>query len=319
MSFCCTQLLGQQRQSAFDFCRQLSVMLATVKVSTVPVGFNLLENKDVLILATSAAAVSTETTALTPHRYLDDFKPFATVFGFKNVSLQLTKAVILPLNILLNEFNLYMDQYKDTDPDDIPPYDWNTAFTKFYRSVAYDGTRFLMTSVIRKALEEYSLHNFSMKVTDQFTKDIAKSLIRKDARFGVEQRMEVCRRMFFTTGRATSLTYLSFFIYDSAYVTIQHIVKAYNALIHDGKSVGEALVALDLPSLLWKITKKLIFQTTSLTSQSLGYAVGSYFNLKYGGLVGGTIFELLASLMLSQFISTNDEPVKPTKAVSKTR
>lgn len=293
-------------------------MLANVKVSTVPVGYNLLENKDVLILATSAAAVVTnETVALTPHRYLDDFKPFATVFGSKNVTLQLFKAVILPLNIMLNEFNLFMDQYKDTDPNDIPPYDWNTAFTKFYRSVAYDGTRFMTTSVIRKALEEYSLHNFSLKVTDQFTKDIYKSLLRKDARFGVTQRMEVCRRMFWTTGRATSLTYAAFFIYDSVVVTLQHLWKAYQAVAKDGKSVGEALVALDLPALVWKITKKFIFQATSLTSQSLGYAVGSYFHLKYGGLVGGTIFELFASLLLSQFISTNDEP-PVSKAVSKT-
>lgn len=282
-------------------------MLGSVKVSPTPVGAHHLEK---YILATSAR-LARDGSDISPHRYLDDFKPFSSVFSTYNISMQLAKAALLPTNILLNDFNAYMDQFDPNDPeynDDIPPYDWDTAANKFLHSFVLDGCKFFVTSILRKIFEEYALHNYSMKFTDQLTKNVAKSLVRKDIRLGLDQRLEVCRRIFFTAFRASSLTYLSLLIYDSAIVTLQHCHVVYKAIVEDKKDVGDALWAFDLPALIVKIAKKGIFQLTSLTAQAAGYAAGSYFNLKYGGAVGSTTFELLAGLLLSRFITTNDDP-----------
>jgi hypothetical protein len=283
-------------------------MLSSVKVSTTPVGVRHLEK---MILATSAGLASDGSDS-SPHRYLDDFKPFSSVFTVYNVSMQLAKAALLPTNILLNDFNTYMDQFGSNPDfnDEIPPYDWDTAINKFLNSFVFDGCRFFITSVLRKVFEEYALHNYSMKFSDQLTKDISKSLVRKSIRLGDDQRLEVCRRMFFTSFRASSLTYVSFLVYDSALITFQHLRVVYKAIFEDKKDLGNALWAFDLPSLIVKIVKKSVFQLTSLSAQAAGYATGSYFNLKYGGTVGSAVFEILAGLLLSQFITTNDDPVQ---------
>lgn len=237
---------------------------------------------------------------------LDDLKPLSDFYSFRNVSLQITKAAILPLNTIALDYDRHLSKFDPEKDDELPPYDWDAALSRAWESFSKLAVRGFSTSLIRKLFEEYSLKNWSIKLTDQLSKDVQKSLVRKLRKYS---RAGACQRIFSTSIFSNALTYLSFVIYDSGLDFWNHFLKSYKAACSN-KGVVNSILAFDLPLLLFKFSKKLALQSLSLVSQAAGFAAGSYLETNYGGIAGSLIFELTANFLFVALIPMDDKEEK---------
>lgn len=219
--------------------------------------------------------------------YLGDLKPFMDVFSPKNIALHFLKAAIIPMNIIVNEFNNHTIQAQNKADDDVfEEFDWD-------ESVKRNGALFLPTlqrvttvAVIRKCYEALAMEYLPMKYVDKMTKDLTKSILRKCARF---PRLVACQKILYTAFWGNLLFNLSCFTYDVA----MHLWNEIYDLVRGTGVSKKALKRLANTSLF--ITKKMIYYAACTGSCAVGHAVGTFFNVQYGGTIGGFIFELVGS------------------------
>jgi hypothetical protein len=240
-----------------------------------------------------------EATIIPTHTELQDFKPFSSVFSPANISMQLLKGLVVPLNIFLNDYNHYIDSIDLRAQKKPAPYDWEGAKKKFLDRFLPDSLRFLSTSILGKILEEIVHQKYPAFVLDQLTKNVYKSLLRKSIRF--QSRWEVSKRIFFTYLKSNSLSYLSMFLYDSTAIIIDSWYKSYQ-VYKKKRDILSMIKSYPLFQTIMSIVKQCIGQCLAVTSASAGYAIGSYFNLHYGGVTGSLIGELVVIALFSPFL-----------------
>lgn len=219
--------------------------------------------------------------------YLGDLKPFIDVFSPKNIALHFLKAAIIPMNIIANEFNNHAIQAQNRADDDVfEEFDWD-------ESVQRNGALFLPTlqrvtvvAVIRKIYEALALEYLPMKYVDKITKDLAKSIVRKCERF---PRMLACQKILYTAFWGNLLFNLSSFTYDVG----MHLWNEIYDLVRGSGVSKKALTRLANTSVF--ITKKMIYYAVCTGSCAAGHAVGTFFNVQYGGTIGAFIFEMICS------------------------
>lgn len=218
--------------------------------------------------------------------YLSDLKPFMDVFSPKSIVLHLLKAALIPTNIVVNEFNTHTIQSQNKDEDEVEEFDWD-------ESVKRNGAMFLPTlqrvttvAVLRKCYEALALEYLPTKYVDKLTKDLTRSIIRKCQRF---PRLEACKKILYTAFWGNLLFNLSCFTYDVG----MHLWNEIADLVR-GTSASKKAIQRVLNSSVF-ITKKAIYYAVCTGSCALGHAVGTFFNVQYGGTIGGFVFELAGS------------------------
>lgn len=231
--------------------------------------------------------------------HLADLEPFTNVLTLKNVTLQLLKASVLPGNMLINEYNQFLIQEMESE-EELPPFDWNKAFSK-HSHVYYESARkMLATSFIRKCYEEISLRNFSTKVTDRLSKDLNKSIIRKCDKF---TRFEACRRVFSTAIWSSALLHLSLFTYEVLNPVVNIFIaepifadpsaafKKIRQQIEDSLSKPKEIVVY--------VGRRFASHSFNLVASAFGFAVGAYIDYKYAAPISALLFEFSCSMYLS--------------------
>ena len=96
--------------------------------------------------------------------------------------------------------------------------------------------------------------------------------------------------------------YVSFLACDMGAQFVESCRKAYLTCQKQGVLV--ALQQFPVGSLTISALKKAFALLTSWTASSVGFAVGSYFNVSSGGIVGATLLDLLASQALQLVLTT---------------
>lgn len=218
--------------------------------------------------------------------YLRDLKPFMDVFSPKNIALHLLKAALIPMNIMVNEFNTHTIQTQNQDEEEYDEFDWDESFKR-------NGAMFLPTlqrvttvAVLRKVYEALALEYLPAKYVDKMTKDLTKSIIRKCERY---PRLEACQKVMYTAFWGNLLFNVSCFTYDVG-------MHVFNEIADMVRGTGETKKVINrLVNSSVFIIKKVIYYSACTGFCAVGHAVGTFFNVKYGGTIGGFIFELLGS------------------------
>lgn len=243
--------------------------------------------------------------SVTKRTKLSDHKPITDLFTAKSLFTIFLRAILLPMNVVLDEYNRFLmlqeKKFKAGEIDEIEEFDWNRVLHSNYNKFLTELCRIFSASFIKKVLEELCIDNYSLKIADKLTKDIQKSVVRKAVR--LSDRYVVCQQIFYTSLWGGALGFGSFLIYDIGYRFVEAIQQFYT--VWKKRGLIEACKQWPVVDLTVFGAKKVILSVTSLTSSSLGFALGSYCNVQYGGQVGSLLFELLASsianLALSQF------------------
>jgi hypothetical protein len=224
-------------------------------------------------------------------KYLSDLKPFTDVFSFTNVRLQVIKGAIIPMNLIVNEFNMHTIESQDKDDDEVDEFNWEESFlrnsSQFYPSVF----KMMSVSIIKKSYEEIALRNISEKFVDKLTKDVHKSMLRKCAKY---TRFVASQQIFFTALWGNLIYNAALFTYDIGarlYGDIDHFVNG------SGKDV-----AIRLNKSIKFIGKKCLLYAVCMCAHAAGTSLGSYFTVD-GAWIGAFIFEIAVSVPVSHLLN----------------
>mmetsp|Transcript_495 Transcript_495/g.989 ORF Transcript_495/g.989 Transcript_495/m.989 type:complete len:261 (-) Transcript_495:238-1020(-) len=225
--------------------------------------------------------------------YKSDLKPFDDIFTPKNLVLTVLKAAIIPMNSVVNEYNLHMIRSGNEDEDEMEDFDWEESCRRNSRDFLPNLYRVSTITVLKKSFEDYATKHFSDKFTDRLTKDVTKSIARKCERF---TRFVACQKILRTAFWGNSLYTLSCFVFDIG----NEVAKQVIACVNSGK---DSKPVLDRAYRLVIFTgKKFIFYSVSLSCCALGHSVGTYFSADYGGMLGGFVFDIVGSVACGTLI-----------------
>lgn len=226
-------------------------------------------------------------------KYLSDLEPFVNVFKMKNFSFQVLKGGLAAVSLGLMDYNIHAERNmrlelnaEDGEVVDLEPYDWSLALDSFKTRFRDFATRFYVSSIIRKVYEEIALQFCDIRLVDRLTKDVGKSLMRKADR--IISRFEVCSRIFYTSLYGNFLIYAASSTYDGILQIIEAVQMKYPI---KPKEI-----------LIW-IAKKSTLTVSNLALASLGFAIGSYFNIPHGASVGSLSFELIGGAVVTVFLN----------------
>lgn len=261
---------------------------------------------------------------------LSDYKNFTSVFGGKNVGLQITKAAIIASTKVMIEFNKHelivgekiKNKEKFVEFDVIGEMEKNIPFFQ-ERFV-----QFFVTSVIRKAYDLAAILNYPVKLVDLLSKDIRKSILRKleRSKYLNQTTYSLMAQIYQTAMWNSSLTYLSMLTYDILYtisynlgqtvysmiciddedlkpVTKKKLESDVNQLVSRPRSTAAILASRFSYSVVW-IAKKSCFYVICWCSSSAGmslFSMAPYYpgtSATIGGFVLETICGSVASLIL---------------------
>lgn len=217
--------------------------------------------------------------------YLADLQPFTVVFSLKNFGLQVLKAALIPLNSIVNEYNVYTIKAAQEDEGDIEEFDWNAAYQRHIPSFLPSLLRNITISVVKRFMEETALRFLPLRVVDRLTKNVGKSALRKFAKYN--SKWIACSKLFFTalwgnvTFNATSL------LYDIGLRLCNDIQLVYHDCVDFWHNHARKLVAF--------IAKKGLYYAVCGVSSAAGYALGSLLNASFGGSIGSMLMEVTAA------------------------
>ena len=222
--------------------------------------------------------------------YLADLEPFSSAFGARNIRLQVVKGAVITLSLGMLDYNLYLERVlkqEEAEEENIEEFNfsflWNQSLVRFRDFTA----RFYFTSVIRKYYENIAINFVDIRMVDRLTKDVSKSIIRKVKRFPFD-RLKASQQIFFTSFYANILLY-------SAGVTYDAILQSMEVIKERRK------ILLSSEAFLW-LLKKSFIAAGNLFCTSLGFAVGSYFEVNYGSTIGALVFELAGGAIIGYYI-----------------
>lgn len=235
---------------------------------------------------------------------LSDYKPVTDLFTMKNVSTIVLRSALIPTNLVLLEYNKFMieQEKKQQDGliDEMEEFNWNEVLIANYNKFTNELCRLSVVSIIKKLLEVIGIESLSLSLADKLTKDIQKSAMRKYLRWP-NNRYLLCQKMLFTSLRATAIGYASFFLYDIGY----RFVELSQQFIITCKKKGFVVACKQFPVVSLSIftLKKLIIFGSCWASSSLGYAIGTYVNLKNGGFIGSAVLDLIAGQAVQSLLT----------------
>eukprot|EP01040_Poterioochromonas_malhamensis_P000499 gene499-532_t len=235
---------------------------------------------------------------LKSRKYLADFKPIDELLTLKYHGMTLLKALMASSTLIVNDFNNFeMNEMRqmEIDPDYEPrKYDWYGQLPRFYDQFLLDIGRLEFVGFCRKMIEEYCYHNFQAQLTDKLTKDVRNSFNRKLTRMS---RYEASKRIISTQAMGTFISYSSFFFVDTVLSLYPAFREASKVAYRKGLMKG--LSTLRSAGILMTVVNKAIIIAVSWSIGAVGYGIGAYCHTSQGGMIGGTIFELIASLVTS--------------------
>jgi hypothetical protein len=227
--------------------------------------------------------------------YGRDKKPFLDVVEPKNVVLTVLKAAIIPLNNMVNEFNLHaIAQNQRGDDEEIDEFEWSESFNRNMPLFWPNLMRVATTQVIKKSLEELAVKHLSVKMVDRLTKDINKSIVRKYHRWST---LVAGRKVYYTAFWGNALYNLSCFLYDAG-------LRVYGELTNDARKAWP--VSRRIAEICLIILQKAGYYFVANVSGALGYAAGSCMTAyisgsptyaEYGGAAGGLLVEVAGQLV----------------------
>jgi len=210
-------------------------------------------------------------------QYLDDMKPFSDFFTLKNITLQLSKALLIPANTVTFEYNNFLLEERDDD------FDWKGCMERNFGSFLSSAKRCLSTSFLKKIFETLIQKYLSPKYCDKLSKDLSKSMLRKIIKFS---RFTACKKIFFTALWGNSLFSASCFVFDvAAYMT-------------SPRNKSDSTLQCLRRGTVW-ITRKTGYSALSLVSTSLGFAIGAYFNVSIMAPLCSGFFDIATSIGVS--------------------
>jgi hypothetical protein len=245
--------------------------------------------------------------------YMQDKRPFLDVLTAKNLTLQVLKSAIVPLNLIVSEYNIHtVASLEKEEEEEEEEFDWSASYNKHSSKFLPTLCKSVSVSIIRKALESVAEVHFSAKVVDRLTKDLYKSMRRKVARSS--GRFAVAQKVFWTSLHGSLCFNLSCLLYDLGLYFLLPVQEKgqIQGLVEEGQiregEEGEEVeggrcVALSLPRRVQinslYVGKKCVYYAVCLTSSALGASLGSLINIPHGGGAGSLLFELLASIAVS--------------------
>lgn len=235
-------------------------------------------------------------TSVHKQRYLKDMKPFTDVFTLKNVALQVTKAALLPLNMVMFEAQKHEMEQNMHPEKKLPDFDWEAAVKKQMKSFQDLTIRYCTVSVLRKSLEELMLLKLSVRLVDKLTKDVFQSLKRKVAKFG---HSVACQKIFFTSLHGSVLLNASNFIYDIVHAGIMHLHSWYTSSSSSSTAVAVRTDMIQPLRAAGYLANRVTFYSLMTLASASGYAAGSFVNESYGGFLGSMVVEVLAGVALA--------------------
>lgn len=144
--------------------------------------------------------------------YLNDVNSF---FTLSNVTTQLSRAILIPANGLVGEYNSFLNEQLMNDTESDIPFDWEGSMKRHFSPVIPSFIRNISISAIKSTLQSILISVLPPRLADKLMKDYTKSLLRKLKRF--ESHQEVCRRMFKTFFLGNSIFAISSGIADLIY------------------------------------------------------------------------------------------------------
>lgn len=227
--------------------------------------------------------------------YLDDFKPFSDLFTLKSIFMHVVKASLVPANLIVHEYNVHLMDSLELDESEREEFDWNKSLLKNFALFIATWKRMMSVSFIRKVLEELSVNYLSLRVADKLSKDLGKSILRKSLKFS---RFVACKKIFVTALYSSCLYHCSSFIYDVGFVVTSVVMEK------DGEEKKSIVKKFNEKKIVELCLKKFGYFSVCLISSAGGYAIGSYFHLKYGGsavslvteMIGGVSFSILVGI-----------------------
>ena len=226
-------------------------------------------------------------------KYLTDFEPFINVFKLKNISLQVLKGGLATVSLGLMEYNMHLERNmrlemnaQDGETVELEQYNWAGALENSVARFREYSARFYISSVIRKVYEEIAFQFCDIRLMDRLTKDVTKSLMRKADK--IASKLTVCSKVFYTFFYGNLLIYAASATYDGILQAVEAIQMKY------------AVKPKDI--LVW-IAKKSTLTACNLTFASLGFAIGSFFNIPHGATIGSLAFELFGGAVVTIFIN----------------
>lgn len=231
-------------------------------------------------------------------KYLDDFKPFSDIFSIKSIFTQLIKATLIPANLIIHEYNTHLIEYLELDESEWEEFDFNTAINKNFALFISNWKRLMSVTFIRKVLEEFSLKNYPLKITDKLTKDLGKSIVRKSLKLS---RIAACKKIFFTALWSNYLSNLSYLIYDIS-TTTGGIIMDYLRVYFSNREQTSLFRRFRKKRFLLTCIKKIAFHSVCLLSSAGGFAIGSFIHIKHGGNVVSFATEMLVGFSFSVLI-----------------
>lgn len=217
--------------------------------------------------------------------YLSDLKPFSDVYSTKNLTYQLLKAVLLPTQLILNDFTKHENETLELEEEDRTDFDWDGAIQSRMQLFWPLAAKFLTVSAGRSVLEHISLAYLPVKIVDRLTKDLTKSIYRKYAKYS---RFTACTKIMHTALWSCIPINCSLLLYDVLEHLFLHLKEAIYAA-QESKLITKRMVAV-----VKFTSKKFVYYSVCVASSAVGFGVGSYVNVKYGGGLGSLLFELFA-------------------------
>jgi hypothetical protein len=210
----------------------------------------------------------------------DDLKPIYQEFTLKALFMQIFRATVLPMTMIVNEYNTFMIQQDQKEFDDGAEFDWTESLNRGIGKIVPTLQRNFSITINRKLMEQWALGNLPIKIVDKLTKNVDKSILRKLGKFG---RLEACRRIFFTDLWGYSLLTLSNFTYDvySDWGKISAVPEATEAM------------SSKIQTILIRILKKAGAYTTGWVFHAVGFAIGAYINTKWAAPAFSMVFDVV--------------------------
>ncbi|KAJ1428548.1 hypothetical protein B484DRAFT_396746 [Ochromonadaceae sp. CCMP2298] len=230
--------------------------------------------------------------------YLEDRRPFMDALTAKNLTLSIAKAAIMPLNLIVNDYNTHTIANMEKE-DEEEEFDWQGSYDKHKVKFVPTACKMVTVSILRKAFEEIADQNFTKKFVDRLTKDLSKSMKRKLAR--ESSRLVVAQKVFWTAMHSNLIFNLSALLYDLSLYFLQPLLP--NTITLQGQQEGVVSLPQRVQLSALFVGKKCTFYTVCLTSGALGASVGSVINLPYSGVACSLVFELLASVACSVLLN----------------
>ena len=78
----------------------------------------------------ASVVIEDAVTKVNGRSYLDDFKPFSDLFTLKSIFMHFVKASLIPVNLIVHEYNVHLMDSLELDESKREEFDWNESLMK---------------------------------------------------------------------------------------------------------------------------------------------------------------------------------------------